>query len=663
MNRLQNEHSPYLRQHQNNPVDWYPWGEEAFQKAKAENKPIFLSIGYSTCYWCHVMEKDSFEQNDVAEVLNRFFVSIKVDREERPDVDSIYMSAVIQVTGQGGWPMSVFLTPDRKPFYGGTFFPKDRFIPLLTQLERAWREQPEALQQSAAEIGRLIAAESKSEAGSEPSPTIFPAFVKRLQSSFDDIYGGFSPAPKFPPSQSLRALLRISKRNNDDGALKLAEVTLDRMARGGLFDHLGGGFHRYSTDRRWLVPHFEKMLYDNAQLAMTYFEAYQLTKNDLYLCVARETLDYLQTGMTADHGGYFSAEDAGEVGKEGEFYVWSETELREHLDEKELQELKRIYGVTSLGNFEDGLNILNLQDKISWTEKSQGFTRTALEKLRNERSKREAPHRDEKTLASWNGLAISAMSKGYQVTGDIAYAHSAENAARFLRSKMFINGELLHRYFEGESGVPGMLDDYAFLIQGLLDLYEARGHSEWYIWAVELEKKARELFWDEEANLFYTTSTADSSLIVRKFELPDGAEPSGNGVMAGNLIRLLHYSFESAREKTLKSMLSSLAGAWERYPTAFSSSLIAFDLSLGPVKEVVIAGERDHPEARKLAQLLAERFLPNVLVAWSGKDGENVPPLARGKIADNEKGVRFYVCEMGTCKLPVDEAAAVMGML
>ena len=663
-NRLAQEHSPYLRQHQANPVDWYPWGIAAFTKAKEENKPIFLSIGYSTCYWCHVMEKDSFERDDVAKVLNEDFVCIKVDREERPDIDSIYMDAVVHMTGHGGWPMSVFLTPELKPFYGGTFFPRDQFLSLLSQLSSAWKGRPEVLLSSAEELTRMLQRETPHRAPSELSESIFLTCIEQLEERFDAVYGGFSPAPKFPPGMTLSLLLRRGTKEKDSKALEMAEKTLHRMAQGGMYDHLGGGFHRYSTDKKWLVPHFEKMLYDNALLVPVYLDAFQITKNELYLSVARETLTYVLEEMSHDEGGYYSAEDAGEVGKEGEYYVWSENELKEILSDEEVAEIKRLYGVSSLGNFEDGMNILNFQDHVIWTDKYNGHARSALEKMLDVRAQRHSPHRDEKILTSWNGLMLSAMARGYRVTSDVAYLHSAERAAHFIRSQLCQGDELLHRHFEGNTGVPGMLDDYAFLIQGLLDLYEASGNSEWYSWANRLEETANRLFWNEESNCYYSTSEKDSSLLIRQKELHDGAEPAGNGVMAKNLVRLLYFEFEEERESRILSLLGTIAHGWERHPTAFSSSLLALDLFLGECKELVIVGAPENPEVAKLLKGMQEIFSPRFVVAWKlpGVAEEELPAIAQGK-TEVAEGVGFYVCENRSCRAPVATAAEVFGLM
>ena len=667
-NKLSEEHSPYLLQHQHNPVDWLPWGEEAFAKAAKEEKPIFLSIGYSTCYWCHVMEKDSFEQEDVARVLNSLFVPIKVDREERPDVDAIYMEAVVRITGRGGWPMSVFLTPERKPFYGGTFFPREQFLTILQQLSRAWQEHRASIVDSANEMQQMIRDELAPGSSAPLDGTVFQEFITKLEDRFDAVHGGFGPAPKFPQGQNIAVLFRAALREpqkSSEGAVSamtMAEKTLERMACGGMYDHLGGGFHRYSTDRKWLVPHFEKMLYDNAQLAMVYLEAFQVTGKDLYLSVARETLSYVQDMMTSDEGGFFSAEDAGEVGKEGEFYVWTEDELRSLLSDTELAEMKRLYGVTSLGNFEDGQNILHLQSQVLWNEKYDGHARAAITKMQDARGKRPLPHRDEKVLTSWNGLMISAFAQGYRVLGEPSYLRSAEASVTLIREKLMKDGELLHRRFRGESGIRGMLDDYAFFIQGLLDLLEAGavesiGHEKFYRLALSLTEKAEELFWDEDTATYFNSAADDPTLIVRKRALYDGAEPSANAVMLKNHIRLSHLRYDARDDKRIQRMLETLAAAWQRSPHGFSTSLLAYDLFGSNVQELVIAGKKDDPEVAQLLVGLREKFLPHLVTVWAA---EGAPPVAAGKSPREDGSVRFFLCEKGNCKQPVGTAAEVL---
>ena len=567
------------------------------------------------------------------------------------------MEAVLSIHGHGGWPMSVFLTPELKPFYGGTYFPRDQFLSLLSQLAQAWKDRPEVLTTSAEELTRMLHREAPQRAPSELSEKVFERFLDELDNRFDSVYGGFSQAPKFPPSLTLSALLRIYERSKDERALECINKTFINMAQGGLYDHLGGGFHRYSTDKKWLVPHFEKMLYDNALLVPAYLEAFQLTKNEFYLSTARDTLLYILEEMSQESGGYYSAEDAGEVGKEGEYYVWREEELKAILSEEELTEVKRLYGVNSLGNFEHGQNILNLQEPHFWQEKYSGHARAAFEKMRDVRSQRHAPHRDEKILTSWNGLMISAMSRGYLVTRDVAYLNSATAAARFIKSNLCQGDELLHRYYEGNSGVSGMLDDYAFLIQGLLDLYQASGDAEWYAWALRLEETTNRLFWDEEWKGYYSTSERDSSLLIRQKELHDGAEPSGNGIMARNLTRLLGYEYQEERKQRIEQLFLTFSRNWDRHISAFPSAVLAFDLFLGPTTELVISGDGEQREVSQLLEYLSEQFLPRLQLTWagSGEDAQKAPESSQGKIP-GPNGLGFYLCRERSC-LPREETA------
>ncbi|MDP2600245.1 MAG: thioredoxin domain-containing protein [Deltaproteobacteria bacterium] len=515
MNRLAKEKSPYLLQHQHNPVEWYPWGEEAFQAAHHQNKPIFLSIGYSTCYWCHMMEKDSFELAEVADVLNQNFISIKVDREEHPDIDQIYMDAVVSMTGQGGWPMSVFLAPDLKPFYGGTFFWRQQFVQLLNNISAVWKNEPEKILKSSQKITEQLLKMS-------PSPPVGPACRQagrvrergfdQLRENFDPIHGGFGQAPKFPHSMDLNLLLHIHKKTGNAEALEMAKKTLTAMANGEIYDKVGGGFHRYATREDWSEPHYEKMLYDNALLAMTYLEAG-------YKTIAQETLDYVLRDMSDPQGGFYSAQDAGEVGKEGEYY--------------------------------------------HWTEKT-------IEEERAARTKRKPPHKDDKILTSWNGLMIAAMAKGAKILGEDKYLKAAQNAADFIRSKLYKDHQLLRRFRDGEAKYSGTLDDYAFLIFGLLELGEIE-------WAKELQKNQDDLFWDEKEGGYFFTGKEEPHVIIRKKEYNDGALPSGNAVAAGNLLQLFKTTCEEQYREKLETLLQNAKGRAFTYPAGFASLLIADD--------------------------------------------------------------------------------------
>jgi uncharacterized protein YyaL (SSP411 family) len=656
-NRLAREKSPYLLQHQHNPVDWYPWGEEAFAAAKKADKPIFLSIGYSSCYWCHVMEQDSFENEDIARLLNEHFISIKVDREERPDVDSIYMNAVTSMTGQGGWPLSVFLTPERQPFFGGTFFPKAQFSSLLGKINDTWTSQRTALIHSAEQMSAALQQSASAQIPPEElNNSIFSAALQQLDSSFDPDDGGFGRAPKFPPSASLRLLLRIAKRGGSSNARQMVVETLEKMARGGIFDHLGGGFHRYSTDSHWLVPHFEKMLYDNALLSAAYLEAYQFTNEPMFASVAAETLDYVLRDMHSPEGGFYSAEDAGEVGKEGAFYVWDEAELKRLLSSDEFAEIKQLYGVSTLGNFEHKCNILNLQAEHDWDEKQHVPAAAALQKMKAARQQRPRPHRDDKILTSWNGLMISALSKGYQTLGSAEYLRAAQQAATFLRSHLFSDGRLFRRYREQEAKFSAYLDDYAFVIQSLLDLYESDFDEQWLRWAIELQQTLDKDYWDKAGGGYYFASADDPSLIARQKNFTDGAEPSGNAVAALNLLRLADFTLDRRYGERAQKIFSAASGMLRHYPQACATLASALDYSLDRAKEIVIIGDAGSEPAQELLRHLRGGFFPNKVVAL-GKgaelDDSSALAIFRGKkLLAGKTGL--YVCEAGTCKLPTD---------
>ena len=667
MNRLAEQKSPYLIQHRHNPVNWYPWGEEAFEHAVAENKPIFLSIGYSTCYWCHVMEKESFEHDDVAKVLNDHFISIKVDREERPDVDSIYMNAVIAISGHGGWPLSVFLTPKLKPFFGATYFPRENFITLLENINEHWRREPQAILPVADRLADVIASEMRSVETGATERELCDASYAELNRSFDEKFGGFGRAPKFPPSGSIRLLLRIDARSSSGGgrAREMACFTLEKMARGGLYDHLGGGFHRYSVDNEWLVSHFEKMLYDNAQLAAAYLEGYQVSGNEMFASVARGTLDYVLRDMTHELGGFYSAEDAGEVGKEGEFYVWQEAELREALSAEEFESFSALYGVSAGGNFEHGANVLSLQPAFSWEAKSEATAANAIEKILALRALRKRPHLDDKIITSWNALMIGALATAYRTLGDDRYLAAAQKAANFIQSHLLRDGMLLRRYSGGEAGIAGFLDDYAFFIQALIDLYQADFDERWIRMAIDLQKKTDELFWDESGSAYFFAAAADASLIARRKEFFDGAEPSGNSVALHNILRLADFTLDRKYLARAGKLADSAGAAAQNYPSGFSALLCAFEYKLGAAKEIAIVPREAGKETRQLLDLLHRVFLPHKVVAVGNPaavDDESALGIFRGREMKNCK-TTFYICEAGACRLPTNDATEAFELI
>jgi len=553
-NRLIDEKSPYLLQHAGNPVNWYPWGEEAFQKAKRQDKPIFLSIGYATCHWCHVMAHESFEDEEVARLLNKYYIAIKVDREERPDVDKIYMFVCQSLTGHGGWPLSIFVTPEGKPFFAGTYFPKSSrmgmpgFVDILKQIADMWRDDRGSILKSSEAVTGAIQRDAHQD---ESVHAVSVDTLKRgniqLSRTFDPNQGGFGAAPKFPTPHHLTFLLRWHKRSSDSTTLDMVEKTLEAMRRGGIFDQIGFGFHRYSVDAKWLVPHFEKMLYDQALLAMAYTEAYQVTGKVKFARVAREIFTYVLRDMTAPEGAFYSAEDADSEGKEGLFYVWTPREVKERIGDELGDLFCRFYDITEAGNFEEGRSIAHMRMSLKAFAERKGMDLKKLEavledardRLFDVRKKRVHPLKDDKILTSWNGLMIAALAKGYQVFADPKYADAAQRAVAFvLKGLRTAGGRLLRRYRQGDAAYPGYLDDYAFLVWGLIELYEATFEVSYLEEAITLNKAMIDIFWDKQGDGLYFTGKGNEPLIARSKEIYDGALPSGNSVAALNFLRL-----------------------------------------------------------------------------------------------------------------------------
>ncbi len=661
-NRLAQEKSPYLLQHAHNPVDWYPWGPEAFEKAKAEDKAIFLSIGYATCHWCHVMERESFENEEIAKIMNEHFINIKVDREERPDVDQIYMTAVQAMTGGGGWPLSAFLTPERTPFYGGTYFPPDRrygrpgFPEILEEIARVWREERDRVIGTSKQLTEVIEQNLTNQPGELLDEAVLKKFYQHTSHSFDAEYGGFGPAPKFPRSEQISILLRIHRRTGEKRALEMATRTLDAMARGGIYDHLGGGFARYATDQRWLIPHFEKMLYDNALLTRSYLEAYQVTHNEDWASIAKETLDYVLRDMTAESGGFFSAEDADSEDEEGKFYTWSEPELKTVLTEAELKEFKQLFPL-SLASILDGKFVLHLDPKAPWQERYTQGNKGILQKLFEQRARRIRPLLDDKILASWNGLMISAMAQAAGILQEVRYLAAAQNAMHFIIDN-FWDGEILkRRYRAGEVRYNGSLDDYACIIAALLDLYAADFDSQWFTLAVNLQKSVDRLFWDASASGYYYTDATDNSLITRTKELYDGAMPSGNSITAMNLIRLYHYTLDERYLQRFHEVIRAVSGRLKDNPLIAPALLLAIDFATDEPAEIVIAGMKDDPCVQETLNDLAQSFLPNKVVALADSmDPERLQqmPLIEGKVPQNNRAT-IYICKNHSCQKPVHE--------
>ncbi|MHC4704461.1 MAG: thioredoxin domain-containing protein, partial [Planctomycetota bacterium] len=651
-NRLTNESSPYLLQHAHNPVDWYPWGDEALERAKREDKPIFLSIGYSTCHWCHVMERESFADERIAKIMNEHFVSIKVDREQRPDVDAIYMNAVQMMTGSGGWPLSVFLTPQGEPFYGGTYFPptdvygRPSFERVLLAIAEAWKQRREELVESAGKISSVLAGLSEQPAQETLSIDILRNAHLYFEQTFDSTYGGFGGAPKFPQASNLSMLLAYWHRTGDAKALAMVDKTLDAMAKGGIYDHLGGGFHRYSTDARWLVPHFEKMLYDQALLSTVYIQAYQATRNEDYARTAREVFDYVLRDMTAPEGGFYSAEDADSEGKEGLFYVWTLEEIESILGPEHAKVFVQYYGVTERGNFEDNKSIFNVTESLEDVAKrlkkdpaeAEGIIQQSRSKLLEHRSKRIRPHRDDKVIAGWNGLMISAMARGGAALQEPRYVTAAEKAGEFVLSKLRRDGRLMRYYRDGKVAGPGFLDDYAFVITGLLDLYEATFDARWLAEARKLTEQIIERFGDEEAGGFFLAAKDAEALIVRSKPGYDGAVPSGNSVAAFALLKLGRLTMERRFTYRGERVLKAFSAQITRSPTSLTAMLAALDFSIGPTQEIVIAGDPEQADTKDMVKIVRSRFLPRAVILFhatgdAGKAIERQVPFLEGQVA------------------------------
>ena len=680
-NRLARETSPYLLQHAQNPVDWYPWGPEALARAKAEDRPIFLSIGYSACHWCHVMEHESFENPDIAALMNEHFVNIKVDREERPDLDQIYMTAVQAMIGHGGWPMSVFLTPDLKPFYGGTYFPPtdsrgmDGFPRVLLSVARAWAERRRDILASAGEMTERLQAMGSVPAGEGALEVgLLDGAARGLLRSFDPRHGGFGKAPKFPHPMDLKVLLRQHARTGDAEALHAARQTLDKMARGGIYDHLGGGFARYSTDDRWLVPHFEKMLYDNALLTSTYLEAYQVTGDEEFARVARETIDYVLGRMTGPEGGIYSTEDADSEGVEGKYYVWSLAEVEEVLGPGRAEAFAYVYDVTERGNWE-GHNILNLPKTVAQAARVLNRDEAGLRaelaedraKLLAVRDRRVPPGKDTKVLTSWNGLMLAALADGSRVLKNEIYLHAAERAAGFLLDRMRADdGRLLRTYKDGQAKLNGYLDDYANLIDGLTRLYEAGGTPRWVESATDLARVMIDEFADPDEGGFFYTGKSHEALIARQKDAYDNATPSGNAMAATALLRLGALTGRDDLGEAGRAALRSVRRILGETPMAAGQSLIALDFALAPPREFAVIAGDDPGEFRAAVEAIYARFLPHKVVAPATAEQARRLAPAVALLADRtarDGRTTTYVCERFACRAPVVGVGALESAL
>lgn len=676
-NHLADETSPYLLQHVNNPVDWHPWGPEALKLAKDQSKPIFLSVGYSACHWCHVMEHESFENEEIAKIINENFVAIKVDREERPDIDQIYMNAVQMMTGRGGWPMSVFLTPDLKPFYAGTYFPPKRsrgmpgFDEVLRAVNDAWNNRREQAEEMADNLTEQLNKLDETEAG-DLDKSLVAGAAASMERRFDSTWGGFGSAPKFPNSMNLQLLLRHWFRSGQESSLNMTLVTLDRMAAGGIYDHLGGGFARYSVDERWLVPHFEKMLYDNALLALAYLEAYQAVGDANYRRVVQETLDYVLRDMTDEQGGFYSTEDADSEGEEGKFYVWTPDELREVLGAEAATTFARVYDVSEAGNFE-GHSILNLPKTISQAAKVLGRDAQQLaEELGNSRAKlfearekRVHPGKDDKVIASWNGLMIEAMARAGAVLDEARYLRAAKQAADFLLDKMRRpDGRILHTWRNGVAKLDAYLDDYAAVTGALVTLFETSFDQQRIDQAVGLADLMIKHFADPDGGAFFYTADDHEQLIARSKDSADSAIPSGNSLAACALLRLAKLTGNAAYDEAAVGIMESTVALMQRAPTAAGQMLMGVDFHLGPTYEVVMAGEPGGQETQAAVDKLQKRFLPNKVSAFAAGD-DPLPALAgllAGKATEGDSPT-LYVCENFTCQEPAEGGDAIAAAL
>ncbi|TWU27489.1 thioredoxin domain-containing protein [Bythopirellula polymerisocia] len=677
-NRLADETSPYLLQHKDNPVDWYPWGPEALERARREEKAIFLSIGYSACHWCHVMEHESFENEAIARSLNEKFVCIKVDREERPDLDQVYMNAVQMLTGRGGWPMSVFLTPDLKPFYGGTYWPPHAkqgmpgFDQVIDAVANAWNNNRDAAVETA---DRLTAELSRAAQTTAPEGEVTAAWITgaaaHFRHTYDSTYGGFGAAPKFPAPMSLRLLMRDWYRRQEKSSLEMVRGTLDRMAAGGIYDHLGGGFARYSVDERWLVPHFEKMLYDNAQLALAYLEAYQITGDEAYAQVVRETLDYVLRDMTDPAGGFYSSEDADSEGVEGKFYTWTQEQLNTVLDENAAATFAKVYDVTAAGNFEHS-NILNLPKTIDQLANILGRDPADLrhelaasrEKLFAAREERIHPHKDDKVLVAWNGLMIEALAAAGAVLGEKKYLAAAEKAADFLLSELRdADGRLLHTWRDGQAKVSAYLDDYSYLANGLITLYEATFMARYLEEAITLMDVVLERFADEGEGGFFFTADDQEQLLVRNKDFTDNAVPSGNAMAACALVKLGKLTGSERYLTVATRTVQTPAELVKRYPSATAQTLLAVDLLVGPTYEMVLAADLESEESEHVLSEIHSRFLPNKVLAFATEEPLlQLAELLRGKTVLGDAPT-LYICEGFTCQAPAQGKEEILHAL
>ena len=674
-NRLKNEISPYLLQHADNPVDWFPWGPEALKKAEDENKPIFLSIGYSACHWCHVMAHESFENKEIAKIMNEKFVNIKVDREERPDVDALYMKALVELTGHGGWPLSMFLTPDQKPYLGGTYYPpfakysRPGFAQVLQQAHDLFTGDKDQLEERSQNILQKISLENRADkAQGVPADKLIRGAVEILSRRFDEDFGGFGSGMKFPEPMHYSLLLRHWAVTGD--SLNILDKSLTGMAEGGLFDQLGGGFHRYSTDCKWRVPHFEKMLYDNGLLAKLFLDMFQATKQDIYKTTAEDTFSWLLREMLSDEGAFFASQDADSEGKEGTYYTWELKEVMNLLGPKHAKVFSRAYGLVPRGHV-DGRNVLHISERVEKLAEAESIPifeadhilKKGRETLFQAREKRCKPDRDEKIITAWNGLMITALAQGSSVLGDSSYLDSASRCAEFIWSKQWGSGKLLRVYKDGQSKINGCLDDYAYFLEALVALYEAGLDSKWIARAKELAKTLIDEFWDDKEGGFFLSGRSGESLISQLKNPADEALPSANAVAALALVKLGRLTGEESFIRKTEEIFNAFRGMMEKSPAGFTGLLSAMSASnLAPV-EAVLVGPKDHASFKEMWKVLHTDFRPNKVVVW--KENESTGTLlllAEGKTAENGEPT-VYLCQNTTCHAPVQTGTALNKLL
>ena len=688
-NRLIKEVSPYLLQHADNPVDWYPWGPEAFEKAREENKPIFLSIGYSTCHWCHVMAHESFENPVVAKLMNEAFVSIKVDREERPDIDAFYMTVCQMMTGSGGWPLTIIMTPDKQPIYAATYIPREsRFgrigmLELIPRTKELWATRRMEVEESADKIIVALQQISPDTPGEKLDEHTLDLAYEQLVKRFDEQHGGFGSAPKFPTPHNLNFLLRYWRRTGKEKALQMVEKTLQAMRAGGIYDHIGFGFHRYATDSQWLVPHFEKMLYDQAMMAMAYIEAYQATEKKGYEKTAREIFDYVLRCMTAPEGAFYSAEDADSEGQEGKFYLWTQKEIQQILNDEEADLAVNVFGIEEDGNFTEeaaggitSTNILHLKKSPKELSSELGVSEQELQerleairqKLFAYREKRVHPDKDDKILTDWNGLMIAALAKGAQAFDEPEYAEAAKKAAKLILARMCTpSGRLLHRYRNGEAGILSYVDDYAFLIWGLLELYEATFEVRYLETSLDLNRDFLQHFWDGDNGGFYSTPDDGEELLLRQKEIYDGAVPSGNSVAMLNLLRLARMTANHELEERAAHIGGAFARGIKESPGAHTQLMTALDFAAGPSYEVVIAGNSQAKDTKIMLNTLGRRFVPNKIVLLNPSEQQSPEINRLAEFIKNQLSIdgktTAYVCSDYNCKMPTTDISKMLELL